>query len=177
MTDETTHVELQQATPLAQSQQVLRRIRRRIGAALAKHHASSQRVARAAASARSSVPPGRPLLILLVEDDLGMADALERELSSEGSVVHVATTLQSAWRLAQMNRYDVILLDLNLPDGPGEDLARHRRSRGDTTPIVVLTATTLSDAIERTRGLDTEIMLKDFEPGTLGHTLRRMSGA
>ena len=88
--------------------------------------------------------------ILVVEDDRGIGAMLERGLGLAGHQVALAETLSAA-REAWMepDRYDLVLLDVMLPDGDGIDLLRARRADGDRTPTVLLTAREEAELRER----------------------------
>ncbi|HUP88187.1 MAG TPA: response regulator transcription factor [Longimicrobiales bacterium] len=78
--------------------------------------------------------------ILLVEDDSELANILTdgfRELHVE---VNIANDFADGMRRASLGRYGVILLDVMLPGGDGFELCRRLRSKGNTTPILMLTA-------------------------------------
>jgi two-component system response regulator TctD len=77
---------------------------------------------------------------LLVEDNADLARSVAARLSLDGhGVDHAASLAEAADHLATA-AYDLILLDIMLPDGDGRDfLARHRRERRDT-PVIVMTA-------------------------------------
>lgn len=89
--------------------------------------------------------------ILLVEDDERIRKELLDALRAASFDVEVAISLEGARRSAERD-YDLILLDLGLPDGDGLDLCRSLRASGRGLPIIILTA---RDAPEqRVRGLD-----------------------
>ena len=89
--------------------------------------------------------------LLLVEDDDRIRQELLDGLGNGGFEVDVATTLRSAEDLLD-GAYDLMLLDLGLPDGDGLDLCQALRERGRSLPVLILTA---RDAPEqRVRGLD-----------------------
>jgi two-component system response regulator RegX3 len=77
--------------------------------------------------------------ILFVEDEPSISDPFSRALAREGFEPIVARTGREALALAERMPPDLVLLDLNLPDTDGRDVARELRRRGDT-PIVMLTA-------------------------------------
>src|SRR4051812_43213864 len=77
--------------------------------------------------------------ILFVEDESSISDPFSKALVREGFEPVVARTGREALALADRIVPDLVLLDLNLPDGDGRDVARELRRRGDT-PIVMLTA-------------------------------------
>lgn len=89
--------------------------------------------------------------ILLVEDEVRVADFVRRGLAAEGwSVDHVVNG-EDALEHAAANNYDVILLDLMLPGIQGQDVCRKLRARRSKTPILMLTA--LDSPEEKVSGL------------------------
>ena len=98
--------------------------------------------------------------ILLVEDDLVLRDVVLRSLRDADHRVDVAGSVDEADQLGKMQRFDAVLLDLNLPptahprSGLGSGLAvlKAARARGDRTPVLVLTARNRTD--ERIAGLN-----------------------
>lgn len=90
--------------------------------------------------------------ILLVEDELEMAAWLQRALAQSGFVPEHAKDAQTAEQMLQGEGYDAVVMDLRLPDKHGLVLLREMRSRGDITPVLILTAQgALQD---RVRGLN-----------------------
>ena len=98
--------------------------------------------------------------ILLIEDDAVLQTVMLRSLSDAGHRVDAAGHLEDAAHFWQVQTYDAVLLDLNLPinglthaaQGSGLQLLRDARRRGDRTPVMVLTARNRTD--ERIAGLD-----------------------
>ena len=90
--------------------------------------------------------------LLLVEDNIPLAEALVRALTQSGYVIDVARTGKEAdgWLVSQ--KYALIILDLGLPDGDGADVLRRYRSRRQQTPVLVLSAREAVD--ERVRLLN-----------------------
>ena len=87
--------------------------------------------------------------MLLVEDDKAIADTLVEGLTAAGhTVVHVATGAEA---LADNGGYEMVLLDLGLPDMDGRDVCRQLRERS-TMPIIMLTAR--SEEFDRVLGLE-----------------------
>ena len=91
--------------------------------------------------------------ILIVEDDPVLSDGIRVGLGLSGSTVDAVASRADARAALETTKFDVVVLDLMLPDGSGLDLLREIRSKGDRTPVVVLTA--LDAAPERVKGLDT----------------------
>jgi DNA-binding response OmpR family regulator len=78
--------------------------------------------------------------LLLIEDEPALARALSTGLSEEGYAVDVAPTLAEAELLAFEVDYDILVLDLMLPDGSGLDLLRRLRRASKAVPVLALTA-------------------------------------
>ena len=77
--------------------------------------------------------------ILLIEDDKTIAMGIEYSLQQEGFRMEVCHTVKEAEEKIRDGTFDLILLDVALPDGSGFDLFRRIRGRGDT-PVIFLTA-------------------------------------
>ena len=98
--------------------------------------------------------------ILLIEDDEVLSSVISKSLAQAGNKIDVALDAQAASQLWTVQTYDVVLLDLNLPCDNrrnakpfhGLDLLRAARSRGDHTPVIVLTARNRTE--ERIAGLN-----------------------
>lgn len=78
--------------------------------------------------------------LLLVEDEEAIALPLKSGLERRGYAVDFAADGEKGYREAQVNSYDCILLDLNLPGMDGLQVAKQLRDKGNTTPILMLTA-------------------------------------
>ncbi len=92
--------------------------------------------------------------MLVVEDDPGVASFLDKGLRAEGHAVTVAPTMEAAkgWLTASGPEFDMVLLDLRLPDGTGETLLRWARARGLDVPVIALTAK--AEVRDKIAGLD-----------------------
>ena len=102
--------------------------------------------------------------LLLVEDEIRVADFILRGLRAEGWMVTHSPVADTALDLSLEQRFDVIVLDLMLPGLPGKDFCRRLRARGDHTPILMLSALDALD--ERVEGLRIgadDYMVKPFE--------------
>ncbi len=91
------------------------------------------------------------LSILIIEDDSLIGHATERWLSNEHQTTWVKS-IQQATDCITQNNYDMILLDLGLPDGSGFDLLRNIRRKKISTGIIIMTA--YGDVDDRIIGLD-----------------------
>jgi two-component system copper resistance phosphate regulon response regulator CusR len=90
--------------------------------------------------------------VLIIEDDAGVTEVLERGLSEHGMETRHAGDAAAGYEMASDGLYDVVVLDVMLPRGSGIDVCRMLRANGVTVPILMLTA---RDAIDdRVRGLD-----------------------
>ena len=89
--------------------------------------------------------------VLIVEDDDAIATPLAKGLEREGLDVDRVETGTAALERSATARFDVVLLDLGLPDRDGFDVCRELRSRSDV-PIIVVTA--LSEEVDRVVGLE-----------------------
>ena len=90
--------------------------------------------------------------LLLVEDDVALAQVIKRGLTKNGHIVDVVHDGRNGEYLAGENRYDAIVLDVILPGVDGFTLTRELRRRGNETPILILSA---RDTVEDTVvGLD-----------------------
>jgi two-component system copper resistance phosphate regulon response regulator CusR len=89
--------------------------------------------------------------LLVVEDEHRLADRLARGLREESFAVDIASTTTQARDLVVETDYDLVLLDLKLPDGSGVDLLEQWRAEGLRAPVLVLTAKDL--LTDKLRGL------------------------
>lgn len=78
--------------------------------------------------------------ILLVEDDVAIAQSLKEGLEDEAYAVDVAYDGDEGYRTATADDYDVIILDVMLPEMNGYEVCRALRKDGNQTPILMLTA-------------------------------------
>lgn len=85
--------------------------------------------------------------ILVVEDEQKVAEVLKRGLSEAGYDVALAFDGQSGLRMATAEPYDLVLLDINLPGMNGLELCKRLREKDEITPVLMLTALSMSDDI------------------------------
>lgn len=78
--------------------------------------------------------------LLVVEDEKKLAEFIARGLRAEGFAVDVSHDGASGWEMASASEYDLIVLDLMLPELNGTELLRRLRRKGSTAAVLVLTA-------------------------------------
>jgi len=111
--------------------------------------------------------------ILVVEDEPGIAFGLESDLQMEGYEIAVVGEGNEAVCRACAEPFDLILLDIMLPNKDGFEVCRELRRRGTRTPIIMLTAKT--QEAERVMGLDVgadDYITKPFSPRELRARIR-----
>jgi DNA-binding response OmpR family regulator len=113
--------------------------------------------------------------VLLIEDDATIAGFLSRGLAESGFIVETAGTAREGEAKATSASFDVIVLDVMLPDGSGVDLCRTLRQRGIENPILMLTA--LGSTKDKVTGLEAgadDYLAKPFEFPELVARLRAL---
>ncbi|RRD55823.1 DNA-binding response regulator [Comamonadaceae bacterium OH2545_COT-014] len=115
--------------------------------------------------------------ILIAEDDQVLADGLMRSLRAAGAVVdHVASGADADAVLLANDQFDLLILDLGLPRMHGLEVLRRLRARGQTLPVLILTA---ADSVEeRVKGLDhgaDDYMAKPFALSELEARVRALA--
>jgi DNA-binding response OmpR family regulator len=101
--------------------------------------------------------------VLLVEDDQRIVDFVRRGLKSEGYAVEIARTGQEAIEVGGEGQFQVIILDLGLPDLNGRQVCERLRKMGIETPILMLTAMdTVQDKVTGLRAGADDYMTKPF---------------
>lgn len=106
--------------------------------------------------------------ILLLEDDTGLAEGLDWALRRKEYEVQTTGSVREAMDLLDRERYDLLLLDVSLPDGTGFEVCRRVRGRQDTVPIIFLTAA--DEEVNVIRGLEgggDDYITKPFRLGEL----------
>jgi two-component system OmpR family response regulator len=102
--------------------------------------------------------------ILLIEDDSILGNAVRDQVRADGHSIDWATRLDEARESLAVAAYDLILLDLMLPDGRGVPFLRSLRARGDTSPVIILTALDqVSDRIEGLNAGADDYIVKPFD--------------
>jgi two-component system, OmpR family, response regulator len=78
--------------------------------------------------------------VLVVDDHAEVLELVERALRRDGHAVQTASSVAQARSLLTEHDFDVLVLDLGLPDGSGKQLCIEQRGRGNAVPVLVLTA-------------------------------------
>lgn len=110
--------------------------------------------------------------ILIVEDEPSIADNIKVSLAREGFETYVCPTVSEARAQLLAEKFNMIILDVGLPDGNGFDFCREVRVK-DNIPIIMLTAR--SDEIDRVVGLEIgadDYVTKPFSPRELAARVR-----
>jgi two-component system, OmpR family, copper resistance phosphate regulon response regulator CusR len=102
--------------------------------------------------------------ILIVEDEIKIADTLKSGLIEQGYTAEVAYDGETGLQMFESNKYDIIVLDLNLPGISGYDLCKIIRSSNSQIPVIMLTAlSSLEDKIEGYDAGADDYIIKPFE--------------
>jgi DNA-binding response OmpR family regulator len=113
--------------------------------------------------------------LLLVEDNPQLAQLVQEGLTSQGFAIDRCGSLKQAQAARAAASYDLILLDLGLPDGDGMALVRQLRRENDSTPILILTARGgLNDRLIGLDGGADDYVVKPFEIAELAARCRAL---
>jgi two-component system response regulator MprA len=113
--------------------------------------------------------------ILVVEDDASVRHALSRALGLEGHEVGTAVDGLAGLEQLQAGPWDVVCLDVSMPNLNGLDLCRRMRAHGDRTPVLMLTAR--HETTDRVAGLDAgadDYLVKPFDVEELFARIRAL---
>ena len=119
--------------------------------------------------------------ILLIEDDTVLGPAVRDQIAGDGQSVDWVTRLDAAGDAMAGVAYDLVLLDLMLPDGRGIGFLKRLRARGDVTPVIILTALDhVSDRIEGLNAGADDYLVKPVDldelSARIGSVARRYAG-
>ena len=102
--------------------------------------------------------------ILLVEDDNSLGGAVREQVAADGHAVDWVQLLDEGRSSARGVPYDLVLLDLMLPDGRGLDFLRELRRGGSVAPVIILTARDqISDRIAGLNAGADDYLVKPFD--------------
>lgn len=119
--------------------------------------------------------------VLLIEDDTALGAAIRDQIAADGHSVDWVQRLDRAGEALDAAAFDLVLLDLMLPDGLGIPFLKGLRAKGSVTPVMILTA--LDQVSDRIAGLNAgadDYMVKPFDLAELsariGSVARRYAG-
>ncbi len=102
--------------------------------------------------------------LLLVDDEVELTTPLQRLLTVQGYSVDIAEDGDRGWEFAQQGGYDLLILDWMMPKRSGVEICRALRQKGDSTPVLFLTAKdTLDDRVTGLDGGADDYLVKPFE--------------
>ena len=104
-----------------------------------------------ATQSSSEIAYNGPMKILVIEDDREAADYLQKAFAEAGHTAHVAGDGETGFALADAGDYDVMVIDRMMPRRDGLSVIAGLRSRGNTTPVLILSA--LGEVDDRVTGL------------------------
>lgn len=113
--------------------------------------------------------------ILLVEDNANLAASISERLLRDGNAVDVENDGEAAEELLEFIKFELVLLDINLPGRNGFEILTSMRSRGDSTPVIIITARSQID--DRLVGLDSgadDYIMKPFDTRELSARCRAL---
>ncbi len=114
--------------------------------------------------------------ILLLEDDVSLIDGLQYSLKKNGFAVDFVCSVQETMTyLSEIEKYDMLILDVTLPDGTGFEICEKVRKTGSQIPIIFLTAS--DEEVSIIRGLDCggdDYITKPFKLGELCSRIRAL---
>jgi two-component system OmpR family response regulator len=114
--------------------------------------------------------------ILLIEDDTVLGAALRDQIAADGHSMDWVMRLDAARDALAVAVYDLVLLDLMLPDGRGIPFLRALRARGNVTPVIILTALDqVSDRIEGLNAGADDYLVKPFDLTELSARIRSVA--
>ena len=111
--------------------------------------------------------------VLIIEDTIKLADNLKSYFEIAGHTSDVSYTLNDAYDFYSTSHYDIILLDIMLPDGDGREFLKKVRHNNDSKPIIIMTAK--SDITDKVDILDLgadDYIIKPFEFSELDERCR-----
>ncbi|MBD9447373.1 response regulator [Rhizobium sp. 42MFCr.1] len=111
--------------------------------------------------------------VLVVEDNINIGDAISAHVVADGHRVDWCVNLKDAACRLTSKKYDLVLLDLRLPDGNGLSLLRDIRRGDDKTPVIIMTAQDqYSDRLAGIEGGADDFLVKPFDLDELSVRMR-----
>lgn len=114
--------------------------------------------------------------VLLVEDTWDVSDAISASFARVGIACDIAASVQDAQDHLAVQRYDVLVLDINLPDGLGTTILHDLRRGGDATPVLILTAQfSIDDRVSALNDGADDYLVKPFDLRELEARVRALA--
>lgn len=113
--------------------------------------------------------------LLLIEDDRLLGEGIQTGLIQEGYAVNWVTDGEAGLGTLELETYDIVVLDIGLPKISGMDVLKQMRTRGDSTPVLLLTARDTTQ--DKVSGLDSgadDYLIKPFDLDELCARLRAL---
>jgi DNA-binding response OmpR family regulator len=113
--------------------------------------------------------------VLVVEDNVDIGDAVSSHIVADGHLVDWCVNLKDAACRLTSKKYDLVLLDLWLPDGNGLSLLRAIRREGDKIPVIIMTAQDqYSDRLAGIEGGADDFLVKPFDLDELSARMKKI---
>ncbi|MGR3572541.1 response regulator [Brevirhabdus sp.] len=114
--------------------------------------------------------------VLLVEDTWDVSDAISASFARVGIACDIAASVGDAQDHLAVQRYDVLVLDINLPDGLGTTILHDLRRGGDATPVLILTAQfSIDDRVSALNDGADDYLVKPFDLRELEARVRALA--
>ncbi|MAG92738.1 MAG: hypothetical protein CMJ48_03160 [Planctomycetaceae bacterium] len=111
---------------------------------------------------------------LIVEDDTGLRESLDKSFTRRGHRVQAASTIEKGLSALSQQKFDVVLLDIQLPDGSGLDVLESVRDLDEEISVIMMTAfPEIKTAVRAMQGGARDFILKPFELAELHLTVER----
>ncbi len=119
-----------------------------------------------------------PIRVLVVDDERDTLDLIDLTLRTAGYDIHLANSGEESLEMMRSNNFDIVLLDIMMPDMSGFDVLRTLKEESDNhPPIVFLTAKAMPE--DRQEGLDLgadDFLAKPVTRGSLLDTIKKHTG-
>jgi DNA-binding NtrC family response regulator len=116
--------------------------------------------------------------VLVVDDDIAICRILHRMLSDAQYTVHTCQSVSDALGAIEQRPFDVYVMDYNLPDGSGLDVADRIRSKGSQAPIILISGYRSSAGTSRAENLCiTDFLAKPFSREIICDAMKKAIGS
>ena len=118
-----------------------------------------------------------PIRVLIVDDERDTLDLIDLTLRTAGYDIHLANSGEESLEMIRSNTFDIVLLDIMMPDMSGFDVLRTLKEESDNHPVVFLTAKAMPE--DRQEGMDLgadDFLAKPVTRGSLLDTIKKHTG-